>query len=150
MELEMKLQEICVLLENLPKNEKTQELINTLEEKRNQEIEKQQKIEKSRIKLFEKLMESYTIDELESFSAESSLLLLPNKMKGRKGKNMPIVQMDMDGKVITEYNSIAEASNTTGFTTTGIRCACIGMREVSGITYPVTSYKGFKWSYKNE
>jgi group I intron endonuclease len=54
-------------------------------------------------------------------------------------RRKPIIQMDLDGRILHEYNSVAEASRTSGVSKTCISRVCRGERKQSG---------GFLWKYK--
>jgi group I intron endonuclease len=49
-----------------------------------------------------------------------------------------VIQMDLDGRILQKYKSVAEASKHTGISKTCISRCCRGEREKSG---------GFKWKY---
>lgn len=67
-----------------------------------------------------------------------------NKKKYNRGSKLmperPVVQMDMEGKVIKEYLSIREATRETGVEHSCICRCCTGERNAK-------SAGGFKWSY---
>ena len=50
----------------------------------------------------------------------------------------PVIQFDMQGKVIAEYTSITKAAKTLNLDTSSISKACSGKRK---------SYKNFIWKY---
>ncbi|MDC1276938.1 NUMOD1 domain-containing DNA-binding protein [Algibacter sp.] len=60
----------------------------------------------------------------------------PIKLKDERRKT--VIQMDLDGRILYEYKSVAEASRQTGVSKTCISRCCRGEREKSG---------GFKWNY---
>lgn len=51
----------------------------------------------------------------------------------------PIVQLDLEGNIVAEYNSAHEAAQMTGFLSENIGRAVKGLYK---------SYKGYKWRYK--
>lgn len=51
----------------------------------------------------------------------------------------PIVQLDLEGNIVAEYNSAHEAAQMTGFLSENIGRAAKGLYK---------SYKGYKWRYK--
>ena len=67
-----------------------------------------------------------------------------NKKKYNKGSRLmperPVVQMDMEGKVIKEYLSIREATRETGVEHSCICRCCTGARNAK-------TAGGYKWSY---
>jgi hypothetical protein len=60
---------------------------------------------------------------------------------GLHALNKPIIQKDMDGKVLGSYYSTREAEKVTGIDNSTISKACKGLRKSAG---------GFLWSYKEE
>ena len=58
-----------------------------------------------------------------------------------KKQNIPVVQLDKDGKYISEYGSILEASRSLGLQNGKISMCCKGKRNSCG---------GFRWKYKEE
>ena len=67
-----------------------------------------------------------------SYSSHTS----PIKLKDERRKT--VVQMDLDGRILYEYKSVAEASRKTGISKTCISRVCRGERKSSG---------GFLWKY---
>tara|TARA_R110002049_G_scaffold275213_1_gene453232 strand:+ start:17445 stop:18095 length:651 start_codon:yes stop_codon:yes gene_type:complete len=53
-------------------------------------------------------------------------------------RRKPVIQMDLDGRTLQKYKSVAEASRTSGVSKTCISRCCRGERDKSG---------GFKWKY---
>lgn len=77
-----------------------------------------------------------------------------NMSKSRKGKyinhpsfSKPVLQKDLDGNIIAEYPSAAEASRTTGIRLNAI-CDCCRKRVYKGKRYLTAG--GFKWEYKEK
>jgi len=60
----------------------------------------------------------------------------PIKLKDKRRKT--VIQMDLDGRILYEYKSVAEASRQTGVSKTCISKVCRGERRKSG---------GFLWKY---
>jgi group I intron endonuclease len=60
----------------------------------------------------------------------------PIKLKDERRKT--VIQMDLDGRILYEYKSVAEASRQTGVSKTCISKVCRGERRKSG---------GFLWRY---
>jgi len=54
-------------------------------------------------------------------------------------RSKKVIQMDLEGSFLTEYNSVAEASKATGVSKTCISKVCRGERGISG---------GFIWKYE--
>ena len=52
-----------------------------------------------------------------------------------------VVQYDLSGRIIKEWDSAVDCSNDIGYHTSGIYACCNGRWE---------TYKGFKWEYKKE
>lgn len=60
----------------------------------------------------------------------------PMNLKDERRK--PVIQMDLQGNFITQYNSVSEAARQTGISKTCIARCCRVERDKSG---------GFKWKY---
>lgn len=60
---------------------------------------------------------------------------------GKQGYKKPksVVQLDLDGNVINEFQSVGKASQITGITRDSISRVCNGIRNTAG---------GYKWKYK--
>lgn len=63
-----------------------------------------------------------------------------DKMKN-SAKNIPVIQVSKNGKVLKEWNSIAEAERETGIPHGNISKCCCGERKTAG---------RYVWRYKNE
>lgn len=65
------------------------------------------------------------------------------KEENRKfaSRNTPVIQMDLKGNYIAEFNSIADASRAFKVSGTGILFACKGKHKTAC---------GYKWKYKNK
>ena len=65
------------------------------------------------------------------------------KQRGRTGGGKrnykPVLQMDLNGNIINEYKSMAEAQKMTNTHINGIVACCKGRRNKAG---------GYKWAYK--
>jgi len=57
------------------------------------------------------------------------------------GKQKPVVQLDLDGNFISEWNSLSEADRKTGTSFKNISLCCLNKRKTAG---------GFKWMYKED
>ena len=60
----------------------------------------------------------------------------PEKLKDERRK--PVIQIDLDGRILYEYKSVAEASKQTGCNKTSIAKTCRDERKSCG---------GFSWKY---
>lgn len=60
---------------------------------------------------------------------------------GLIGRKEPVIQFDLDGLILNEYHSMAEASRKTGASKKGISDVCRGKYKTSG---------GYKWMYKSK
>lgn len=68
-----------------------------------------------------------------------------------KGTSRKVIQLDLDGNYINEYNSIREASKKLGLSDSDIGYCCWGKkRESKGSIYTVRTCGGFKWKFKSE
>lgn len=63
----------------------------------------------------------------------------PMNLKDQRRK--PVMQMDLQGNFIAQYNSVSEAARQTGVSKTCISRVCRGERSDSG---------GYKWIYNNK
>lgn len=61
-----------------------------------------------------------------------------NAKQGYK-KPKSVVQLDLDGNIINEFQSVGKASQITGITRDNISRVCNGIRNTAG---------GYKWKYK--
>lgn len=68
------------------------------------------------------------------WSYNNSEIFIPNGDSRKKR----VVQLDLNNKLIATFNSVAEASSSTGLSKTCIARVCRGERSASG---------GFKWEY---
>lgn len=67
--------------------------------------------------------------------------VLPSNYKIPKHKNKkPIIQYDLEGNVVKEWDSIIEVQNTLGYPNSNISSVALGKQK--------TAY-GYKWKYKN-
>lgn len=69
---------------------------------------------------------------------EARPLKQPNRLK--KNRFVPVIQMNLDGEFIAEYESISSAARAINRAREGIRDVCRG-KQISAF--------GFKWKYKN-
>ncbi|WP_372757890.1 NUMOD1 domain-containing DNA-binding protein [Mariniflexile sp.] len=60
-------------------------------------------------------------------------------MNFKDGRRKPVMQMDLDGRTLQKYKSVAEASKLTGISKTCISRCCRGERERTG---------GYIWKYQ--
>lgn len=67
-----------------------------------------------------------------------------------KAKSIPILQMSMDGSLIKEWASQTEVCKELGLDLGSLSHCLHGYRVKNGIKFPVYSYAGYKWKYKNE
>lgn len=56
-------------------------------------------------------------------------------------KKNPVLQLDLDGNIVNEFESLTEAYEKTGFYKTNISRVCKNLPKYK-------TYKGFKWKYK--
>ena len=69
--------------------------------------------------------------------AEQILTFISNEDVRKK----QVVQLNIDGSIVAAYNSVSEASISTGLSKTSISRVCRGERVQTG---------GFKWEYKTK
>ena len=72
--------------------------------------------------------------DVESYIKKSTI-------KGNNTQKRKVSQLDLDGNIINEYESISSASKITGIIKSNIINCLSGNKQSAG---------GFKWSYKNE
>lgn len=61
------------------------------------------------------------------------------KIRGRESeKRKPVLQYDLDGKLVARHNSVADAANSVGCSTNDISKVCLGQRKTA---------KGFVWKH---
>jgi anaerobic ribonucleoside-triphosphate reductase activating protein len=66
-----------------------------------------------------------------------------------KAKSIPILQYDLSGNFIKEWESQAEVCRQLKLDSGSLSHCLHGYRIKKGKSYPVHSYHGFKWKYKN-
>lgn len=66
-----------------------------------------------------------------------------------KAKSLPILQYDLSGNFIKEWESQAEVCRQLKLDPGSLSHCLHGYRIKKGKSYPVYSYHGFKWKYKN-
>ena len=75
------------------------------------------------------------------WSYQPDLIYSPSTIQNKwSSKNKPVIQFDLDGNVIKEWEKILDIETELGFCNTGITACCKGKQK--------TSY-GFKWKYRN-
>lgn len=75
-----------------------------------------------------------------------------NTLSMVRKKSKPVIQFSLDGKYITEYLSISEASSATGANIKGIRNCCNGGYFCKTKNRFVNIHKagGYIWKYKED
>lgn len=63
-------------------------------------------------------------------------------------KSIPILQLSLDGAIIKEWKSQTEAVKELGLDLGSLAHCLYGYRIKKGKKYPVYSYHGYKWKYK--
>jgi hypothetical protein len=74
-------------------------------------------------------------------SSENSLYIPKTKRRSPKGKRKRVLQKDLEGNIIREWNTSEEAARTLGYCSTCIRWCCQGRSK---------TYKNFLWEYVPE
>jgi hypothetical protein len=67
-------------------------------------------------------------------------LELADKISQNSPFKKKVTQLDINGNIISEFNSMKIASKTTSISYNGISLCCLGINKTAG---------GFKWKYKN-
>ena len=78
------------------------------------------------------------INEIKTDNRAENLQYLTHKKNIQKSKNIPVIQLTLDNKVVKKWDSAAQAERQGGFDHSNIAKACVGKLKTSG---------GFKWKF---